>query len=63
MKYDQEDIRIMSLLHLAPEIQEAILFLPLTLKGRDPIRERHVRRIAAELNWKAQRAMWMALAG
>ena len=55
--------QIMSLLHLAPEIQEAILFLPLTMKGRDPIRERHVRPIAAELNWKAQRAMWMALAG
>ena len=55
--------QIMNLLHLAPEIQKAILFLPLTTKGRDPIRERHVRPIAAELHWKAQRAMWMALAG
>ena len=50
-------------LHLAPDIQEAILFLPLTTKGRDPIREKHVRPIAAELHWKAQRAMWGELVG
>ena len=50
--------QIMNLLHLAPDIQEAILFLPLTVKGRDPIREKMVRPIAAELNWRAQRMMW-----
>ena len=55
--------QIMNLLHLAPDIQEAILFLPLTTKGRDPIREKHVRPIAAELKWKAQRAMWGELVG
>ena len=53
--------QIMNLLYLAPDIQEAILFLPLTTKGRDPIREKHVRPIAADLNWKAQLAMWVAL--
>lgn len=35
--------QIMNLLNLAPDIQEEILFLPRTLKGRDPIRERHLR--------------------
>ncbi len=50
--------QIMNLLHLAPDIQEALLFLPLTVKGRDPIREKHVRPIAAEPDWRVQRAMW-----
>ena len=35
--------QIMNLLQLAPEIQEALLFLPRTAKGRDPIRETHIR--------------------
>jgi len=29
--------QIMNMLNLAPDIQEAILFLPRTIKGRDPI--------------------------
>ena len=32
----------MSLLQLAPDIQEAILFLPLTVEGRDAVGERLV---------------------
>lgn len=55
--------QIMNLLCLAPEIQEALLFLPLTVKGRDPIREKHVRPIAARLDWREQRAGWAGLAG
>jgi hypothetical protein len=31
--------QIMNLTLLAPDIQEAVLFLPRTVKGRDPIRE------------------------
>ncbi|MBP7296179.1 MAG: hypothetical protein KBB56_08980 [Acidobacteria bacterium] len=54
--------QIMNLLHLAPAIQEAILFLPRTVKGRDPIRERHVRPIAAEPDWHRQRRLWKCLA-
>jgi hypothetical protein len=50
--------QIMNLLQLAPDIQEDILFLPRTLKGRDPIRERMVRPIAAVLDWKKQKKMW-----
>lgn len=55
--------QIMNLLQLAPDIQEAILFLPRTVKGRDPIREHHVRPIAAELEWMKQRCMWIAILG
>lgn len=53
--------QIMNLLNLAPEIQEAILFLPPTLKGRDPIREKAIRPIASEIDWGAQRKVWEEL--
>ncbi|RLC37128.1 hypothetical protein DRH29_02915 [candidate division Kazan bacterium] len=53
--------QIMNLLHLAPDIQEAILFLPRTVKGRDPIRERDLRPIAAVPHWNRQRKAWKAL--
>lgn len=55
--------QIMNLLQLAPDIQEAILFLPLVEWGRDPIRERHLRPIAAVLDWRKQRKIWRGLAG
>ncbi len=48
--------QIMNLNMLAPDIQEALLDLPLTTKGRDPIRERAVRPICAILNWRMQRS-------
>ena len=51
----------MNLLQLAPEIQEALLFLPRTERGRDPISERHIRPIATELDWRRQRKMWARL--
>ena len=54
--------QIMNLLQLAPEIQEAILFLPRTENGRDPIREIMVRPIAAEPDWRKQRRLWKCLA-
>ncbi len=50
--------QIMNLLNLAPDIQEAILFLPRTERGRDPIREHAVRSIAAVLEWGRQRRTW-----
>jgi hypothetical protein len=50
--------QIMNLLNLAPDIQEEVLFLPPTEKGRDPITERDGRPIAAERNWRKQRRMW-----
>ena len=54
--------QIMSLLSLAPDIQEEILFLSRRRKGRDPILLRHLLPIAAVADWKKQRARWKALA-
>jgi hypothetical protein len=51
----------MSLLQLAPDIQEQILFLPRTEKGRDPIHLRQLQRMAALLDWHKQREMWQEL--
>jgi hypothetical protein len=50
--------QIMNFLCLAPDIQEDILFLPPTERGRDPIREHHVRPIVRTLDWGKQRRMW-----
>lgn len=54
--------QIMNLLNLAPDIQEAILFLPLVEEGHDPIKEWQVRPIAGEPVWGEQRAEWSSLA-
>jgi len=53
--------QIMNLLHLAPDIQEAILHLPRVMEGRDPITERDVRPTGALREWERQRAMWEQL--
>jgi len=53
--------QIMNLLHLAPDIQEEILFLPCTDGSRAPIAERHLRPIAAVIDWRKQRRMWEKL--
>ncbi len=53
--------QVMNLLSLSPDIQEAILFLPPTVRGRDPIRESHLRPITAAPDWREQRRMWRAL--
>jgi len=50
--------QIMNLTLLAPDIQEAILFLPRTDGRRAPITERHLRPIAAVIDWRKQRLMW-----
>lgn len=50
--------QIMNLLHLAPDIQEELLDLQRVTSGKDPIAERHVRRIAAETDWNVQRTLW-----
>jgi len=44
--------QIASLLGLAPDLQEEILFLPRTLKGRDPIQLRHLLPIAVLPDWR-----------
>lgn len=54
--------QIMNLIYLAPDIQDSILHLPRVAEGRDPITERDLRAIAAEINWDRQRRMWARLA-
>ena len=51
----------MSLLALAPDIQEDILFLPRIQAGRDAIKEHEVRSMAATLDWRKQRRLWADL--
>ena len=53
--------QILNLLHLAPDIQEAILYLPLTVRGRDAVRLRQLQALTQILDWSEQRAWWQAL--
>ena len=50
--------QIMNLLLLAPEIQEAILFLPRVEAGSDPILLRDLQPIALTADWRKQRVLW-----
>jgi hypothetical protein len=49
------------LLLLAPDIQEAVLFLPRTERGRDPIRLGHLQPLTLMADWQEQRKCWQAL--
>jgi hypothetical protein len=53
--------QIMSLLGLAPDIQEALLFLPPTVRGRDPLILADLMPIAARIDWRTQRRLWQRL--
>jgi hypothetical protein len=53
--------QIMNLLHLAPDIQEAILHLPRVRRGRDLLTERELRPIVAMTDWQKQRVQWKKL--
>jgi hypothetical protein len=53
--------QIMNLLHLAPDIQEALLFLPPTQRGRDAIILADLQSIAAAFDWRKQRRRWRKL--
>jgi hypothetical protein len=50
--------QIMNLLQLAPDIQEEILFLLQTTRGRDRIKLQQLQAIAAALEWRKQRVLW-----
>lgn len=50
--------QIVGLLNLAPDIQQAILELPLITEGRDPVSEHDLRPIAKVSDWGKQRQMW-----
>ncbi|MCS7465159.1 hypothetical protein NZK35_00555 [Stieleria sp. ICT_E10.1] len=53
--------QILSLSLLAPEIQEALLYLPREMTGRSKIHERNLRPITKQLYWVKQREMWSDL--
>jgi len=53
--------QILSLLHLAPDLQEQLLFLQRPTHGREPWPLRHVLTIAADLDWSQQRRRWRKL--
>jgi len=53
--------QIMNLLHLAPDIQEEILFLPEVVEGRDPITERDLRAVTAHTDWDRQRSRFRGI--
>jgi hypothetical protein len=44
--------------NIAPDIQEAVLFLPRVESGQDTVKEIDLRRIARVMNWGVQRVMW-----
>ena len=50
--------QVMGLLNLAPDIQEAVLFLAPTNASQRPLLERELRAIAAECDWPTQRDAW-----
>jgi hypothetical protein len=54
--------QIVNLIHLAPDIQEALLFLPPTRRGRDALILADLQPIAAALDWRKQRRLWRRLA-
>jgi hypothetical protein len=50
--------QIMNLLYLAPDLQEEVLFLPRTERGRDRVQLRHLLPVAGILAWRKQRRVW-----
>lgn len=54
--------QIMRLLWLAPDIQQEILTLPRTPRGRFHAGEVALRQIASKMLWSEQRWMWAGLA-
>lgn len=53
--------QLLNLNHLAPDIVEALLFLPRTEHGRDRINERDLRPIVSMSDWRRQRQAWAQL--
>lgn len=50
--------QIMNLRLLAPEIQEALLDLPNTTRGRDRLLYKHIQALTVMPSWKMQRERW-----
>ena len=50
--------QIMNLINLAPDIQENLLNLPKTTKGRDNVTIKALQPITLQPDWTIQRQMW-----
>jgi len=55
--------QILNLVHLAPDIQERLLFLTSPDKGRVVVTEKKIRSLASEYNWERQRFAFERLFG
>jgi hypothetical protein len=53
--------QILNLLNLAPDLQEQILFLSPTRRGRDPLHLAQLQPIALTKDWQEQRRLWARL--
>jgi hypothetical protein len=53
--------QILNLLHLAPDLQEELLFLTRKGRGRDPIHLARLQQIVAQFDWAKQRRLWREL--
>ncbi len=53
--------QLMSLNHLAPDLQELLLFLQRVIRGADPIQMRQVISITKVSDWNEQRSLWQHL--
>jgi hypothetical protein len=53
--------QILNLLHLAPDIQEQLLFLPPLHQGRERLHLADLQPLCRQWNWRRQRRLWQAL--
>ena len=53
--------QILSLLNLAPDLQEQLFFLQRPARGRQSLALRHVLTVAEALDWHEQRRRWRKL--
>lgn len=54
--------QILTLVHLAPDLQEAVLFLPRIERGGEPLQMRHLLPLTRLADWQQQRDAWRRLA-
>jgi hypothetical protein len=53
--------QILSLVLLAPDLQEKLLFLPRLAKGKPEITEKQLRPVVQLEDWQEQRKLWQTL--
>jgi hypothetical protein len=53
--------QILNLLHLAPDIQEELLFLPRLNQGREALHLADLQPLCRQWAWRGQRRLWQAL--